>query len=222
MSIRHLAVIGALITGVVFAGSSADAACVVPPFTATYEVEALGLDTGSSHDDVRRDGANFAIETTADAHVLFYRRNEVEKTSGRVVGGNLEPRVYSWGTPSGSKGTAKVPEGVLDTLTLGVQLRADLARNKIPTKLRVADKTSSVHDAEVSTLPGTKKVKTKIGDFDTRVVALEGLPLIREFWFEEKGDHRLVRIVVHDSAVGEVNITLSAYDEKTGPCVIGE
>ena len=59
-------------------------------------------------------------------------------------------------------------------------------------------------------------------DFDTKVVVIEGLPTLRELWFEEKGDHRLVRGGAHKSGVGVVNITLSAYAEKTGPCVIGE
>jgi len=209
-----------LITSAFLFGSAADAGCLVPGFTASYEVEAVGLDTGSSHDDARRDGADFSIETRTDAHVLFYRRNEVEKTSGLVVGGDFEPREYSWEDSSGSRGTAKVPKGALDTLTLAVQLRADLARNEMPSKLRVADAISSLRHAEVRVLPGTKKVSTKIGDFDTKVVALEGLPTLRELWFEEKGDHRLLRIVAHAPGVGGVSVTLSAYAEKNGPCLI--
>ena len=199
-----------------------EAACLIPPFAASYEVEALGLDTGSSHDHVERIGDEFRIETTADAHVLFYRRNEIEKTSGKIVAGDFKPQVYSWKMSSGSGGQAKVKEGSLDTLTLGLQLRADLARKKLPPSLQVSDENSALHEAKIKLLPKPGKVSTKVGDFATQIVELSGLPLIRQLWFDAEGDHRLVRIVVHDSAVGKVNITLTSYEKKDGPCILEE
>jgi hypothetical protein len=113
-----------------------------------------------------------------------------------------------------------VKKGHLDTLTVGLQLRVDLSRGKLPKSVQVTDGNDDTRTAAVELLPGNKKLTTKIGDFETQVVKVTGLPLIRELWFDTADRHRLVRIVVHDTAVGKVEITISEYKELASACVI--
>ena len=196
------------------------AECLVPPYQASFEVKAIGIDTGASHEKTTRTGDRFEMVTQADAHVLFYHRNEVEKSAGVIAGTRLEPEVYSWKTVDGSDGKVKVKKGHLDTLTVGLQLRVDLSRGKLPKSVQVTDGNDDTRTATVELLPGNKKLTTKIGDFETQVVKVTGLPLIRELWFDTAARHRLVRIVVHDTAVGKVEITISEYKELASACVI--
>ena len=52
------------------------------------------------------------------------------------------------------------------------------------------------------------------------MVKLTGLPLIREMWFDSTNGHRLVRIMVHDAAVGKVGITITEYEELKSACIV--
>jgi hypothetical protein len=210
----------ALALMVAVAPAASQAACLVQPYQASFEVKAIGIDTGHSHEKTTRTGDRFEMVTQADAHVLFYHRNEVEKSSGVVDGMRLEPEVYSWKTVGGSSGKVNVKKGHLDTLTVGLQLRVDLSRGKLPKSVKVTDGTADARSATVELLPGKQKLTTKIGDFEVQVVKLTGLPLIRELWFDTADSHRLVRIVVHDTAVGKVEITISEYKDLASACVV--
>ena len=199
---------------------AANAECLIPPYKASFEVKAIGIDTGQSHETATRTGDRFELVTQADAHVLFYHRNELEKSDGVIKGTRIQPEVYSWKTVGGSAGKVDVKDGRLDTLTIGLQLRVDLAGKKLPKKVSVTDGNNDTREATVELLPGTKTLKTKIGDFEVQVVKLTGLPLIREMWFDTTNGHRLVRIMVHDAAVGKVGITITEYEELKSACIV--
>jgi hypothetical protein len=196
------------------------AACLVAPYQSSFEVKAIGIDTGHSHEKATRSGERFSIVTQADVHVLFYHRNEVEKSGGIIRDGKIEPEVYSWKTVDGTSGVVKVKKGRLDTLTIGLQLRIDLARGKLPKTVEVTDGSNETRTVTVTLLPGKKKLATKIGNFEAQVVELTGLPLIRQLWFDSAAGHRLVRIIVHDDAVGKVAVTISEYKELTSTCIV--
>ncbi len=200
--------------------ATSQATCLVAPYQASFEVKAIGIDTGHSHEKTTRSGERFAMVTKADAHVLFYHRNEVEKSAGIIRGNKIEPELYTWKTVDGNAGEVKVKKGRLDTLTVGLQLRVDLARGKLPKTVDVTDGSDDTRTATVTLLPGKKKLATKIGNFEAQVIELTGLPLIRQLWFDSAAAHRLVRIMVHDDAVGEVAITISEYKELTSACVV--
>ena len=218
MTLSRLIVTAALVFS--FLPDSARAECLIPPYKATFEVKAIGIDTGHSHEKATRTGDRFELVTQADAHVLFYHRNELEKSSGVIDGTQIQPEVYSWNTVGGTSGKVEVKKGRLDTLTVGLQLRVDLSRGKLPKTVMVTDGTGKTRTAAVELLPGTKKLSTKIGDFEVKVVKLTGLPLIREMWFDATNGHRLVRIMVHDDAVGKVGITITGYEALKSACIV--
>ena len=218
MTLSRLIVTAALVFS--FLPDSARAECLIPPYKATFEVKAIGIDTGHSHEKATRTGDRFELITQADAHVLFYHRNELEKSSGVIEGTQIQPEVYSWNTVGGTSGKVDVKKGRLDTLTVGLQLRVDLSRGKLPKTVSVTDGTGETRSAAVELLPGKKKLSTKIGDFEVQVVKLTGLPLIREMWFDATNGHRLVRIMVHDDAVGKVGITITAYEALKSACIV--
>ena len=187
------------------------AECLIPPYKASFEVKAIGIDTGQSHETATRTGDRFELVTQADAHVLFYHRNEVEKSVGVIKGTRIEPQEYSWKIVGGGEGKVEVKQGRLDTLTIGLQLRVDLSKGNLPKTVSVTDGNDDTRSATVELLPNTRKLSTKIGDFEVHVVKLTGLPLIREMWFDAADGHRLVRIMVRDPAVGAVRITITEW-----------
>jgi len=203
-------------------GRATETDCILHPYEASFEVRAMGVNTGTSHEKVIRTDDRFTVTTKADAHVLFYHRNEFQKSEGTLLQGNIVPEIYSWTIVDGSQGSLKIPAGQLDTQTLGLRLRADLIRNRLPKTVDVIDPKGETQTASIERIAERKKLRTQLGEFEVEILKTKGLSLIQELWYDTANHHRLLRTIVHDPAVGRVEITILTYQELATACILSK
>jgi hypothetical protein len=204
IAIRLLA-FATLSTAAVVAGSVEDG---LVPFTATYGVEWRGMGAGTSTLELSPlDGDRWSYHSRNTARGVFRLAfpNAITQTSiFRIEDGRVVPLVYlaedgtrntgrdvaldfNWsekrvtGTAENEAVNLALAPGMLDALSVQIALMRELAAGRTPQRFTLIDKDEvKYYDY---TLEGEERVRTPLGEFDTRV-----------YTSQREGSNRLTRL----------------------------